>query len=221
MFTVRGKFGEAVTGITRLLNLDLAGDAHVRIMPDAHVGKGCVIGTTMRVTDRVIPNLVGVDIGCGVLAREIPPETDFAELDAVIRESVPSGANVHKTGASLGDIIGDGLALESYGDRCQAPDYERAGQSLGTLGGGNHFIEVDADGEGRNWLIIHSGSRKIGLEVATFYQNLAARNLGLKGRYAELAWLSGKDRDNCLADMGAMQRFARENRRRMTSSAGI
>ncbi|MBQ0106034.1 MAG: RtcB family protein [Armatimonadetes bacterium] len=159
---------ETVLQIKTLLNQEFAKDSKIRIMPDTHAGKGCVIGTTMTLTDRAVPNLVGVDIGCGMLAAKLNvSEIDFQKLDKVIRKKIPSGVKVR----------GREIA-QSNADKLFAPvDIDRAFRSLGTLGGGNHFIEVDTDKNNNYWLVIHTGSRHLGVEVCEFYQNRAWRKI--------------------------------------------
>ncbi len=147
--------------------------SRIRIMPDVHAGKACTIGTTMTIEDKAVPNLVGVDIGCGmetVLLEE--KRIDFDRLDRVIREQVPSGKDVRQTPHPLNGEIDLSML------RCHlAINKERAVLSLGTLGGGNHFIEVDRDEEGRLYLVIHSGSRNLGAQMAAFYQKLGWKHL--------------------------------------------
>ncbi|NLW21315.1 MAG: RtcB family protein [Clostridiales bacterium] len=149
-------------------------DSKIRIMPDVHAGMGSTIGTTMTVTDKVVPNMVGVDIGCGMetaLLRE--RELDFAALDALIRRQIPSGKAVR----SAPHPFNDQIDLSQL--RCaRYMDLERARLSIGTLGGGNHFIEAARDGDsGSLYLIIHSGSRHLGYETASHYQREAHRAL--------------------------------------------
>ena len=146
-------------------------------MPDTHAGKGCVIGTTMTLTDKVIPNLVGVDIGCGMYALKLEEtEIDYAKLDKVIRQYVPSGFNIHERSINCD--------FEPYLKEIIASiNIDRAMKSIGTLGGGNHFIEVDRGNDGHLWLVIHTGSRHLGTEVCKHYQDLAyntIRNNGIK-----------------------------------------
>ena len=138
-------------------------------MPDVHAGAGCTIGTTMTLRDRVIPNLVGVDIGCGMLTVQLKErEIDFENLDRVIKEHVPSGFSIRETPHYFADpYLYDNLhCLEHI-------DQNRALYSVGTLGGGNHFIEVDRDDDGYLYLVIHSGSRHLGKQVAEHYQKMA------------------------------------------------
>lgn len=169
MFILKGKYGEAkvftdlcdetaIKQIISLLNQPISENAVIRIMPDVHAGAGCTIGTTMTLTDRVIPNLVGVDIGCGMLTVLLKErEIDFETLDRVIREYVPSGFSIHETPHLLADpYLYDQLHCLEHVDQ------NRALYSVGTLGGGNHFIEVDRDDDGRLYLVIHSGSRHLG-----------------------------------------------------------
>ena len=154
--------------IQELCDQRLFAGSRIRIMPDVHAGKGCTIGTTMTVTDRAAPSLVGVDIGCGMeVVKLAEKEIDFECLDRVIRRSVPAGTNVRKTLHPLASLID----LNEL--RCiNAVDKERALLSLGTLGGGNHFIEVDRDEEGSLYLVVHSGSRNLGVQTAQYYRRL-------------------------------------------------
>ena len=148
-------------------------NSRIRVMPDVHAGKACTIGTTMTIEDKAVPNLVGVDIGCGMETVMLEEKRiDFDRLDRVIRERVPSGQSVRNKPHSLNEEI-DLAAL-----RCSAAvDRDRAVLSLGTLGGGNHFIEVDTDEDGRLYLVIHSGSRYLGVQTAGYYQKLGWKTL--------------------------------------------
>ena len=181
MFLLNGKYASAVVyaprledgaqpQILELCNQEYARDANIRIMPDAHAGAGCVIGTTMRIDDKVAPALVGVDIGCGMEAVKLAPDTqpDFAMLDAVIRRHVPAGFAIrsrpHHSAVEflLADL------------RCaHLVDLDRARLAVGTLGGGNHFIEMNRGEDGAYWLVVHSGSRHAGLVVSEIYRRLA------------------------------------------------
>ena len=217
-------------------------DCKVRIMPDVHAGAGCVIGFTADLGDKVIPNIVGVDIGCGMLCVELGKvDIDFAELDKVIRENVPSGMNVNDK--TSWRVTKDDLRCY---DRLRNKEW--IDKSMGSLGGGNHFIEVDADDEGNKYLVIHSGSRNLGKQVCKIYQDKAIYNLhgngarkqeidkliaeyraagrqseieegikGIKSKFGgsipkDLCYLEGQDRDDYLHDMEYCQEFAGLNR---------
>lgn len=241
MFELNSKNGEvlifaetceeqAVVQIMEAANSPLGENAHIRIMPDCHAGAGCVIGTTMRITDKVCPYLVGVDIGCGV--DLVHTDIDFAnrlqELDAVIRKYIPFGMATHSQRKPwrFDDLLCWDFLPKNVKDRAET--------ALGTLGGGNHFIEAYADG----WLAVHSGSRNIGLQVAEFWQNLAEQRekerrdivlremlQNVKPQFRqewlnahrtkvkrELSFLTGDDLQNYFHDVKIMQRFAVDNR---------
>ncbi len=211
-------------------------NSKIRIMPDCHAGAGCTIGTTMEIKDKITPNLVGVDIGCGMLTVELKEkEIDLPKLDAVINEFVPNGFNIHETQQTEFDF--SRLICKKH------LNIERAKLSIGSLGGGNHFIEVGRNSKGNLFLVIHSGSRNIGGQVAKYYQNIAISNLTdnskerkeliaklkAEGRQKEiaqaikklkkptinkdLAYLTGVDFDNYMHDMKIMQEYAVLNRR--------
>jgi RNA-splicing ligase RtcB len=159
---------EALNQVHTLLEQDAFKDCKVRIMPDVHAGKGCVIGFTANLGEKVVPSLVGVDIGCGMFTISIGRgPIDFAKLDDVIRKYVPSGRNVHEGRETRFPEL---LDLHCYRE---LRDSKRLERSIGTLGGGNHFIEVDVSEDGYYYLIIHTGSRNLGKQVAEYYQNLA------------------------------------------------
>ncbi len=159
---------EAIDQIHLLMAQEAFQNSIVRIMPDVHAGKGCVIGFTGDLGDKVIPNIVGVDIGCGMLCVSLGNKSmDLEKLDQIIHEKVPSGFHVHE---GRNDRFPALLQLRSYRSLKDTRRFER---SLGTLGGGNHFIEIDIDNEGNHYLIIHTGSRNLGKQVADYYQNLA------------------------------------------------
>lgn len=141
-------------------------DCKIRIMPDVHAGKGCTIGTTMTITDKVVPGMVGVDIGCGMETVKLTEkEIDFAKLDALIRREIPCGREVRSEPHAYADHIRVSTL------RCaEHVDVKRAVLSIGTLGSGNHFIEIDRDDAGNLYLVVHSGSRHLGCEVAEYYQ---------------------------------------------------
>ena len=157
---------EAIDQIRRMCDCPFTEGSRIRIMPDVHAGAGCTIGTTMTITDKAVPNVVGVDIGCGMYTVDLGKEDlDFARIDEAAH-FIPSGMNVWEGRRERFDLTG----LECFRD---LKDTARLERSLGTLGGGNHFIEVDRAKDGTNYLIIHSGSRNLGLQVARIYQNLA------------------------------------------------
>ena len=176
---------EAIDQINTLLEQPAFADCKVRIMPDVHAGAGCVIGFTADLGDKIIPNIVGVDIGCGMLTVELGridtgingktdssivnyvTDIDYEKLDNVIRTCIPSGRNVHE---EINYIFPELKNLRCYSKLKNIDWLER---SMGTLGGGNHFIEIDEGFEGRKYLVIHTGSRNLGKQVADYYQNLA------------------------------------------------
>lgn len=227
-----------ISQITTLLNMPYMEGCQTRIMPDCHAGAGCVVGTTIQLKDKVVPNLVGVDIGCGMLAVKLAEkEIDLERLDKVINERIPAGFNIHNRPITkfhdLEDLI------------CPV-DVQRAQCSLGSLGGGNHFIEVDKDSNGNLWLVIHTGSRHLGIEVCKHYQRLGINNLRkeeigkkieetiarLKAEGKErdientikilkmqhqtipddLCYIEGDDFNNYIHDMKITQRYAKRNR---------
>ena len=237
---------KAIDQISTLLDQEFIKDSKIRIMPDVHAGAGCTIGTTMTINDKACPNLVGVDIGCGMHVTNLGKmEPDLEKLDNFIRNEIPSGFNIrtepHKY---IGFIQLHNLL------RCKDHvDIDRARLSLGTLGGGNHFIEVDKDDDGNLYLVIHSGSRHLGLEVAGHYQRLAEEQvcgrdkesrlrlidtLKEQGRYSEiqsalidlkarttdipkeLSYVSGQLFDDYIHDMKVVQEYALRNRIAMT-----
>ncbi len=159
--------------ILRMCNQKIYAGQKIRIMPDVHAGKGCTIGTTMSINGRVTPDLVGVDIGCGMeTVRFAEKEVDFEALDNLIRKKIPYGMNIRK---SVHPFC-SGIALGKL--RClHAVNVNRAELSLGTLGGGNHFIEIDRDSNGFLYLVIHSGSRYLGKQTAEYYQELGWRKM--------------------------------------------
>lgn len=157
---------EAIEQIRRMCDYEFTEGSRVRIMPDVHAGKGCTIGTTMTITDKAVPNIVGVDIGCGMYTVTLGKgDIDFEKLDEAAH-FVPSGMNVWEGRQERFDLT----ALRCYRS---LRDTKRLERSLGTLGGGNHFIEVDRAEDGTNYLVIHSGSRNLGKQVAEIYQQLA------------------------------------------------
>ena len=256
MITIQGLYNTAVCYTPALEDLaakqikavcdqaEFAG-CKIRVMPDVHAGKGCTIGTTMTIRDKIVPGMVGVDIGCGMETVELAEsEIDFAKLDALIRKEIPYGREVRDTLHALNTEI-DLTQL-----RCaDQVNLNRAMRSIGTLGGGNHFIEVDRSEDGRLFLIVHSGSRHLGTEVAEYYQNEGRRalwgganyqiqeviaQLKAEGRFKEiqktisalrtehelsipkdLAYVEGKLFEDYIHDMKITQQFAMLNRKAM------
>ncbi len=232
----------ALRQIHTLLAQPAFADAKVRIMPDVHAGKGCVIGFTADLGNKVIPNVVGVDIGCGMLTVELGRQKpDFAALDDIMHRNIPSGVHVHRECVERFD------ALDALHCKPQLKNFDRLLNSLGSLGGGNHFVEVDVDSQGRYYLIIHSGSRNLGVQVCTHYQkeaiatlnegndnrervkaaieqlkaegretDIAARIAELKKEFPhvpdQLCYLTGEARQRYLDDMKICQQFASRNR---------
>ena len=253
MYELQGKYNsakvfativeqEALDQIATLLDQEFVQGSTIRIMPDVHAGYGCTIGTTMTITDKVVPNLVGVDIGCGMETVFLGnAEIDLSVLDNCIRENVPAGFHVHDQWHPAADTI-DLAAL------CCANQIsiDRAYKSIGTLGGGNHFIELDEDDEGSRYLVVHSGSRYLGKQIADYYQKAAIKQLSsydnsaivqkliAEGRQREieaeirkqtrptvpkdLAYVEGQLCDDYLHDMAVAQEYASLNRRAMTNA---
>lgn len=256
MFEIKGKMNtaicyakvvedEAIEQIRRMCDYEFSEGSRIRIMPDVHAGKGCTIGTTMTVHDKAVPNIVGVDIGCGMYTVNLGrPDIDFEKLDAAAHY-VPSGTNVWEGRQERFDLT----ALRCYRD---LKDTRRLERSLGTLGGGNHFIEVDEAQDGTRYLVVHSGSRNLGKQVAEVYQRLAIdlnkgkedyfkqrdeiiRTYKEQGRRSEIqaalkaiAWnkrettmpeelcfLYGQYLEDYLFDVEICQRFARRNREKI------
>ncbi len=256
MFEIKGKVNtaicyarvvedEAIEQIRRMCDYEFTAGSRIRIMPDVHAGKGCTIGTTMTVTDKAVPNIVGVDIGCGMYTVDIgKADIDFEKLDAAAH-FIPSGMNVWEGRQERFDL----QALRCYRSLKDARRLER---SLGTLGGGNHFIEVDMAADGTKYLVIHSGSRNLGKQVASIYQQLAVdlnkgketyfkerdeiiRTYKAQGRRQEiqaaleaiswnqlqatmpedLCYLYGQYLEDYLHDVVICQHFARRNREKM------
>lgn len=229
----------AVDQIQELTDQAFMAGTKVRIMPDYHAGKGCVIGTTIQLQDRVVPNLVGIDVGCGVFVAQLDvPTVDFAQLDAIIRTYVPSGQDIHK------EVSPSRHFVEFEGKQFRASGFkdDYTNLSLGTLGGGNHFIELAKDEDDQHYLLIHTGSRYVGAKVANWHQKRAYENLRREdltekieamkqqGRQQEiqsmiqaykeqtpfvpkdLSYLEGEAFHDYIHDMKIAQQFARMNR---------
>lgn len=213
---------EAVNQIHAFLDSPAAEGGRIAIMPDVHAGAGCVVGFTQGLgsNPRVVPNLVGVDIGCGVAAVNLDTDkVDFDKFDKFLRATVPSGFNIHES-----DVSGLGSS-EAFGDQLkemihhiwpelshpQVMDrFNKVLCSVGTLGGGNHFIEINKDPDGNLWLVVHTGSRNFGLQIATYHQKVAE---GLRGgKFGGLAYLDGQARDDYLVDLLFAQELAQHNR---------
>ncbi|MGY3777723.1 RtcB family protein [Isobaculum melis] len=197
MLTIKGKYNEAqvytdmlddstIGQIMSLCNQEFAKDSQIRIMPDTHSGAGCVIGTTMTIQDKVVPNLVGVDIGCGLYVVKLKGsklKTNFDKLDRIIRTRIPSGHGTH-------DKTQDFFEL----GKIHAPIHKGwALRSIGTLGGGNHFIEVNQGKDGL-YLVIHSGSRSLGKEIAEYHQEVAYQTLSQQRKTLKLEAASAMKR---------------------------
>ena len=236
---------EAIEQIRRMCDTEMTRGSRIRIMPDVHAGKGCTIGTTMTITDKAVPNVVGVDIGCGMYTVKLgKTDIDFEKIDEACH-IIPSGFDTWDGVKWPFDLT----ELRCYRE---LRDAKRLNRSLGTLGGGNHFIEIDAAEDGTKYLVIHSGSRNLGKQVAEFYQQLAIDlNHGKEEYFAkrdqiieeykaagrkkeiqaalkalkwekkdadvpdDLCYLYGTYLDDYLYDVVICQRFARENRERM------
>ena len=201
----------AISQIQHLLDQAFTAGSKIRVMPDAHAGMGCTIGATMTIIDKIVPNLVGVDIGCGMETAMLKDKRiEMAQLDKAIHQYIPAGFNVRKNPHHMADSI-DLAAL-----RCaRHVDLKRAALSIGTLGGGNHFIELDSDEDGLLFLVVHSGSRNLGKQVCEYYQNAAADSLQRTGKGADrvLAYLEGQLFDDYLHDMAIIQQYADVNRK--------
>ena len=157
---------EAIEQIRRMCDYEFTEGSRIRIMPDVHAGKGCTIGTTMTIVDKAVPNIVGVDIGCGMYTVNLgKASVDFEKFDEAAHY-IPSGMAVWEGRQERFDL----QELRCYRD---LRDSKRLERSLGTLGGGNHFIEIDEAADGTKYLVIHSGSRNLGKQVAEIYQRLA------------------------------------------------
>lgn len=168
----------AITQIEDLMNQEFMKGTETHIMPDYHAGAGCVIGTTIKLNGKVVPNLVGVDVGCGVMLFKLGNiSIDFEKLDRVIRENIPSGNEIHE---DIYHHIRPNLVLSDFNSLnfvAQGLDNTRTIKSLSTLGGGNHFIEVSEDSKGCKYLLIHTGSRYVGAKVAKYHQDKAISQL--------------------------------------------
>lgn len=182
MFEVEGKYNKAkvfastienecISQIMDLCNQEWLTGCQIAIMPDTHAGKGCTIGTTIQLKDKVCPSLVGVDLGCGMLVIEIPQELnlDLPAIDDFINKHIPNGFNVNE------NILYKSYEFKIENLKCFSylKEIEYLKKSIGSLGGGNHFIEINEDLKGKHYLVIHTGSRNLGKQVAEYYQDIA------------------------------------------------
>ena len=231
---------EAISQIINLLNQPFMEGSVLRVMPDCHKGAGCTIGTTMTIRDKIVPNLVGVDIGCGMLTAKLADnDIDLEQLDAVIHKYIPAGFSARARPHPLSKRLDlDRLLCKD------SVNLDRARKSIGTLGGGNHFIEVGKGSEGEFYLVVHTGSRNMGKQIAEYYQDAAVKaiksnnmdvseliaKLKAEGREQEiqatlenrqmqtvkiqkdLAYVEGGLFDDYLHDMGIAQEYADLNR---------
>lgn len=210
---LKGKFANAIihtsdidentiNQVNNLINCDVSEGSTIHIMPDCHAGKGCTIGTTMTIKDRVCPNLVGVDVGCAILCLKVQGDFSIDDfLDAC--EKVPSG--VGKYNSEM--IPFDDLNKLSF--HLERP--EQILYSIGTLGSGNHFIELNEDEDGNRYIVIHTGSRNLGIQVCSHHMEIAKKT-NPRGLKCELSFLTGTDLNNYLLDMRICQRYAQKNR---------
>lgn len=202
-YTIDGKFNTAhifateisdstMSQIITLTNQEWLKDSHIAVMADAHAGKGCTVGTTISLQGKVSPNLVGVDIGCGIFIANLgKADIDLKMLDDAINQNVPAGFSVHNRPQMKIEAL---KALRAY-DFLKKPQH--IAQSLGTLGGGNHFIEIDIAEDGTKYLVIHSGSRNLGKQIAEHYQSVAIK------RIESLQFDVSKAREELIADYKA------------------
>ena len=165
---------ETISQIKQLLDQEFVKNSNIRVMPDCHKGAGCVIGTTMTIKDKIVPNLVGVDIGCGVLCVELGDiDLNLDKIDDFIKNNIPHGFNINNK--AVVDYIDEILKIRCINNIKKKP--EEFNRALGSLGGGNHFIEIDKADFNNKYLVIHSGSRNLGLQVAKHYQDVGYNNL--------------------------------------------
>jgi len=234
---------EALTEVKEMCDTDFLEGSKIRMMPDVHAGKGSTIGTTMTIQDKVVPNYTGVDLGCGILTvKLIDREVDLSKLDEVIKEHVPSGSKNYNEPRYESEIDIKDFTVKNKISK------ERVNSALGTLGGGNHFIELSKDSKGEYYLTIHTGSRYLGHVVATEHQKIAntlytktdikniVDKLKEEGRHKEIQkelekiksenkkikgkdmYLEGKELENYLHDVGLAQQFAKENREKIATT---
>jgi RNA-splicing ligase RtcB len=209
---------ESRSQIQEFCNQELFRDANIRIMPDVHAGKGCVIGYTATLGRRVVPNLIGLDIGCGIQVTRLGSiNPSYEKLDQFIRKHIPYGFKRNKDAGQAEYSL---EFIDNLKQTCHALDIDFLEhlKGLGSLGGGNHFIEIATDSDKAKWLLIHSGSRNFGLQVATWHQAKAIRRC--QENKVEIpkhfAYLEADDRKAYIQDMKVAQHYARLNRLEMT-----
>lgn len=203
----------ALAQIKMLCDNEAFCDSKIRIMPDVHPGKVGTIGFTATVGKRILPNVVGVDIGCGItMAKLKQKRAEFQKMDAVIRKAIPAGSRIRNNAHRFAE----GFDFDRLNCR-KAIHKEKAIRSLGSLGGGNHFIELDQDRQGGLYVVIHSGSRHLGAEVTEYYLREGQKRLKRKGEEIpyELTCLEGDLRDAYLEDLQTVREFASLNRETM------
>lgn len=209
---------ETVKQIYSFLNHPAFQKIKIVIMPDCHAGSGAVIGYTAQMNEYVIPNVVGVDIGCGIDAYNIGNlDVDFKKLDDFIRENIPSGFKIHVTRPKIAQDLHDKILMVA--NKIETENFDRFINSCGSLGGGNHFIELDRDPSGNLWFVLHSGSRNFGLQIAKYHQNKAKdlmKEMFIGQAYKDLEFLPlTRGGNDYLEDMKIAQEYAVENRRLM------
>jgi RNA-splicing ligase RtcB len=204
--------------IQGFLNHPAFGNTYIAIMPDVHAGAGAVVGFTMKMNDYVIPNVIGVDIGCSILSYKFKNNNiSLEKLDEFIKSEIPSGFNIN---SNYKHILNNRNFYLSVIGACEKIniDFEKALRAIGSLGGGNHFIEAGIDSESNLWITVHSGSRNFGLKVAQYYQKLAKQNLEkyfIRDQYKNLEFLltDSDDGKSYLFSLGVAQEFANQNRK--------
>ena len=214
IFTIKNKEhaidAYAIALLQMLCDNEVSYGSIIKVMPDVHPGKVGTIGLTMTIGNQIMPNLIGIDIGCGMTLTKIKcKKVEFQKLDTVIRDHVPSGASIRSKAHHLADEF-NFEDLYCY----KHIQLNKAQRSLGTLGSGNHFIELDKDDEGNTYLVIHSGSRHLGKEVTDYYLNEGQKYLkgnGIDVPY-ELTYLEGHLKDHYLHDLLIVQEYASLNR---------
>ena len=239
---IEDKAREQIDDLSKVYNTE-----KIRIMPDCHAGAGCTIGTTIKIEDKITPNLVGVDIGCAMLCVDLGTDDigSLSEIDKVIKENIPMGMKINNKSNEYNIFLDTDAFKENL--LCKV-NFDRAFRSIGTLGGSNHFIEIDVDNENRKYLVIHTGSRHLGVEVCKYYQDIAIKKcfnslekkqeiinqLKSEGRECDiekelkkikspefdksLAYLQGDDMKNYLHDMKLVQEYASANRQTIANT---